>query len=57
MEKAHSYGIIVFGLFMFGFDGDDLGIRRNVTFNRDSDYDACAYSVLTPYPGTLHGTK
>ena len=22
-------------------------------FNRESNYDACAYSVLTPYPGTL----
>ncbi|MBV8192801.1 MAG: B12-binding domain-containing radical SAM protein, partial [Alphaproteobacteria bacterium] len=24
VEKIHSYGIMVFGLFMFGFDGDDL---------------------------------
>src|SRR5262249_28628456 len=23
VEKVHSYGIAVFGLFMFGFDGDD----------------------------------
>ena len=23
VEKVHSYGIMVFGLFMFGFDGDD----------------------------------
>ena len=28
VEKVHSYGIMVFGLFMFGFDGDDtLGVR------------------------------
>jgi radical SAM superfamily enzyme YgiQ (UPF0313 family) len=54
VEKAHSYGIMVFGLFMFGFDGDDTSVfEETVRFNRDSDYDACAYSVLTPYPGTL----
>ena len=27
--------------------------RRTVKFNIDADYDMCAYSVLTPYPGTL----
>jgi radical SAM superfamily enzyme YgiQ (UPF0313 family) len=54
VEKVHSYGIIVFGLFMFGFDGDDLSVFEETgRFNRESDYDACAYSVLTPYPGTL----
>jgi radical SAM superfamily enzyme YgiQ (UPF0313 family) len=54
VEKVHSYGIIVFGLFMFGFDGDDLSVfEETARFNRESDYDACAYSVLMPYPGTL----
>jgi radical SAM superfamily enzyme YgiQ (UPF0313 family) len=54
VEKVHSYGIIVFGLFMFGFDGDDNSVFAETTrFNRESAYDACAYSVLTPYPGTL----
>ena len=54
VEKLHSYGIMVFGLFMFGFDGDDRSVfDETVRFNRESDYDACAYSVLTPYPGTL----
>ena len=54
VEKLHSYGIIVFGLFMFGFDGDDgSAFEETARFNRQSDYDACAYSVLTPYPGTL----
>ena len=54
VEKVHSYGIMVFGLFMFGFDGDDLSVfDETVKFNIDADYDACAYSVLTPYPGTL----
>jgi radical SAM superfamily enzyme YgiQ (UPF0313 family) len=54
VEKVHSYGIAVFGLFMFGFDGDDPSVfETTARFNIDADYDACAYSVLTPYPGTL----
>ena len=54
VEKIHSYGIMVFGLFMFGFVGDDRSVfEETVRFNRESNYDACAYSVLTPYPGTL----
>ena len=54
VEKVHSYGIMVFGLFMFGFDGDDTSVfDHTVDFNIDSKYDACAYSTLTPYPGTL----
>jgi radical SAM superfamily enzyme YgiQ (UPF0313 family) len=54
VEKVHSYGIIVFGLFMFGFDGDDRSVfDETVNFNINAKYDACAYSALTPYPGTL----
>jgi len=54
VEKVHSYGIMVFGLFMFGFDGDDGSVfAETARFNIAADYDACAYSVLTPYPGTL----
>jgi radical SAM superfamily enzyme YgiQ (UPF0313 family) len=54
VEKVHSYGIMVFGLFMFGFDGDTAEVFDDtVNFNIEAGYDACAYSVLTPYPGTL----
>ncbi|HEU4440354.1 MAG TPA: radical SAM protein [Methylomirabilota bacterium] len=54
VDKVHSYGIMVFGLFMFGFDGDDASVFEiTARFNIEADYDACAYSVLTPYPGTL----
>src|SRR5207245_2946822 len=54
VEKVHSYGIMVFGLFMFGFDGDDPSVfETTARFNIDADYDACACSALTPYPGTL----
>jgi hypothetical protein len=53
-EKVHSYRIMVFGLFMFGFDGDDRSVfQETARFNIDADYDPCAYSVLTPYPGML----
>ena len=55
VEKIHSYGIMVFGLFMFGFDGDDRSVfEETVRFNRENNYDACAYSVLTPYPKDAH---
>ena len=54
VEKVHSYGIMVFGLFMFGFDGDDPSVfDETARFNVQADFDVCAYSVLTPYPGTL----
>jgi radical SAM superfamily enzyme YgiQ (UPF0313 family) len=54
VEKVHAHGIMVFGLFMFGFDGDDRSVFQDTArFNIEADYDACAYSVLTPYPGTL----
>ncbi len=54
VEKVHAYGIMVFGLFMFGFDGDDTAVFDDtVAFNIDAKYDAVAYSTLTPYPGTL----
>ncbi|HLB01958.1 MAG TPA: radical SAM protein [Nitrospiria bacterium] len=54
VEKVHSYGILVFGLFIFGFDQDDPSVfEETVKFNIGADYDMCAYSVMTPYPGTL----
>ena len=44
----------MFGLFIFGFDSDEPSVfDETVKFNIDADYDMCAYSVLTPYPGTL----
>ena len=36
------------------FDGDDRSVfDETVKFNIDANFDACAFSVLTPYPGTL----
>ena len=54
VDKLHSHGIMVFGLFMFGFDTDETSVfDETASFNIDANYDMCAYSVLTPYPGTL----
>ncbi|WP_051183041.1 B12-binding domain-containing radical SAM protein [Desulfocurvibacter africanus] len=54
VEKIHSHGIMVFGLSMFGFDTDDESVfEATVRFNIEADFDMCAFSVLTPYPGTL----
>ncbi len=54
VEKIQSYSILVFGLFMFGFDQDDQSVfEETARFNIDARYDVCAYSVFTPYPGTL----
>ncbi len=54
VEKIHSHGILVFGLFMFGFDGDDASVfDETLKLNFAAGYDMCGYSILTPYPGTL----
>ena len=45
---------MVFGLFIFGFNNDHPSVfEETVKFNIGADFDMCAYSVLTPYPGTL----
>src|SRR6202022_4883861 len=39
VEKVHGYGIMVFGLFMFGFDGDDPSVfLETVKFNINAKY-------------------
>ena len=58
VEKLHSYGIMVFGLFMFGFDGDDRSVLdETVNFNINAKYDACAYSTLRPIRARSPGTR
>jgi radical SAM superfamily enzyme YgiQ (UPF0313 family) len=54
IEKIHSYGIMVFGLFIFGFDSDgEETFSDTLKFAIDNKIDACGFSVMTPYPGTL----
>jgi radical SAM superfamily enzyme YgiQ (UPF0313 family) len=55
VEKLHRYGIMVFGLFMFGFQGDEPSVfDETLKFNIDAGFDVCGYSVLTPHPGTIN---
>lgn len=54
IEKIHRHGIMVFGLFMFGFDGDSpTAFTDTLKFAIDNKIDMCGFSILTPYPGTL----
>jgi Fe-S oxidoreductase len=54
VEKIHGHGMMVLGLFMFGFDGDDPSVfDETAKFTIDAGYDSCAYSIFTPYPGTV----
>lgn len=55
VEKLHNYGIMVLGLFMFGFEGDDASVfAETLQFNIAAKFDMCGYSLLTPYPGTIN---
>ena len=55
VEKVHSYGIMVFGRSCSGSTATIYLVLLDATanFNIGANYDACAYSALTPYPGTL----
>lgn len=54
VKKLHRYGIMVLGLFMFGFEGDGPSVfEETLQFNIAAQFDMCAYSLLTPYPGTI----
>lgn len=54
VKKIQGHGIMVFGLFMFGFDHDTESVFEETSrFTVEAGLDVCAYSLLTPYPGTL----
>lgn len=54
VKKLHRHGIMVLGLFMFGFEGDQPSVfDETLQFNIAAKFDMCAYSLLTPYPGTI----
>jgi radical SAM superfamily enzyme YgiQ (UPF0313 family) len=55
VEKLHRYGIMVLGLFIFGFEGDAPSVfGQTLRFNVEARFDMCGYSILTPYPGTIN---
>jgi radical SAM superfamily enzyme YgiQ (UPF0313 family) len=54
VKKLHKYGIMALGLFIFGFDGDEPSVfDETLQFSIAARFDICAYSLLTPYPGTI----
>jgi radical SAM superfamily enzyme YgiQ (UPF0313 family) len=53
INNLHRRGIAVLGSFIFGLDGDDIGVfRRTVDFVNEAKIDAVLYNILTPFPGT-----
>jgi radical SAM superfamily enzyme YgiQ (UPF0313 family) len=53
IRKIRSYGISLWGSFIFGFDSDDWrDCMRTVRFAQRADLCMSCYIILTPYPGT-----
>ena len=53
VEKVHSYGIMVFSLFMFGFDGTAGQCSGSGAVQYRGQPRCLPLPVLAPYPGTL----
>jgi len=54
IEKIRSYGISIWGSFIFGFDTDDWRDCMNaVRFAQRARLCMSCYPILTPYPGTV----
>jgi len=53
IRKIHDQGIGIEGSFIFGSDGDDPSVFRQVAdFCAETKIDAAVFAILTPYPGT-----
>ena len=53
IRQLHRRGITIMGSFIFGLDGDDLGVfKRTVDFVNATKIDVVLYHILTPFPGT-----
>ena len=53
IEKIKSYGMIVWGSFVLGFDRDDeRSVRHTTKLARSSKLDFACFNFLTPLPGT-----
>ena len=51
--QLHKRGISIMGSFIFGLDGDDIGVfKRTVDFVNTTKIDIPLYNILTPFPGT-----
>lgn len=56
IRRLHDLGVMVNASFVFGMDGDDLGVfDRTVAWMIDEGIETATFHILTPYPGTaLH---
>lgn len=53
INKIHDFGLGVSGAFVFGLDGDDIGVfDRTYDFVQKAKLESPYFSILTPYPGT-----
>jgi radical SAM superfamily enzyme YgiQ (UPF0313 family) len=53
IRQLHRRGITIMGSFIFGLDGDDVGVfKRTVDFVNAAKIDLALYHILTPFPGT-----
>jgi radical SAM superfamily enzyme YgiQ (UPF0313 family) len=53
VKKIKDHGMMILGLFMFGFDTDSSQVFTNtIEAIRKMDLDHVRFSIVTPYPGT-----
>jgi radical SAM superfamily enzyme YgiQ (UPF0313 family) len=53
IKNIKNYGMMVTGLFMFGFDNDTSDVfNQTLQAMYRWDLDSATFSILTPYPGT-----
>ncbi len=57
IKQVHDAGIGVVGLFVFGFDADNMDVfEHTYNFIKDSDLDGVSVTILTPFVGTPQRT-
>jgi len=52
IRKAHSYGMIVMGNFVLGYERGLDELSRDTYWMKKSQLDIINFAILTPYPGT-----
>ena len=53
IARLHDLGVMVNASFVFGMDGEDLGVfDRTVEWAIDHGVETATFHILTPYPGT-----